>query len=104
MWFGLFYKEGAGVLQTNWFIASVITEIVLLFSIRSMLPIRKSRVASSLIIWLSVFAFSAAVTLPIIPATAHYFEFTTPSWSNLGLIISYFYLSDCNRSSKTAGR
>ena len=92
MWFGLFYKEGAGVLQTNWFIASVITEIVLLFSIRSMLPIRKAGWPAPLIIWLSVFAFSAAVTLPIIPATAHYFEFTTPSWSNLGLIISLTFI------------
>ena len=92
MWFGLFFREGAGVLQTNWFIASVLTEIVLLFSIRSMLPIRKAGLPAPLIIWLSAFAFSAAVTIPMIPLTAHYFEFITPSWSDLGLIISLTFM------------
>ncbi len=42
MYFLLFYKISPEVLQTNWFIASVITELFLLFSIRSMLPIEKA--------------------------------------------------------------
>lgn len=92
MWFGLFFKEGAGVLQTNWFIASVVTEIVLLFSIRSMLPIEKAGLPAPLIIWLSGGAFISALVLPLIPLTAHYFEFVTPSWSDLALILSLTFV------------
>jgi Mg2+-importing ATPase len=92
MWFALFFQEGPVVLQTNWFIASVITEIVLLFSIRSMLPIEKAGWPAPTIIWLSIFAFIATITLPMIPLTAHYFEFMTPSWSDLGLIISLTFV------------
>lgn len=88
MWFALFFREGAGVLQTNWFIASVITEIILLFSIRSMLPIEKSGLPAPIIIWLSAGAFVTAVTLPMMPLTAHYFEFVTPSWSDMAFILS----------------
>ncbi len=92
MWFAIFFQEGPAVLQTNWFIASVITEIVLLFSIRSMLPIEKAGWPAPAIIWLSIFAFIATITLPMIPLTAHYFEFMTPSWSDLGLIISLTFV------------
>jgi Mg2+-importing ATPase len=88
LWFGLFFREGAGVLQTNWFMASVITEIVLLFSIRSMLPIGRAGWPAPIIVWLSVIALVSTVALPLIPITAHYFEFITPSWNDLGLILS----------------
>lgn len=88
MWFALFFREGAGILQTNWFIASVITEIILLFSIRSMLPIEKAGLPAPIIIWLSVGAFIATITLPMIPLTAHYFEFITPTWGDMTLILA----------------
>lgn len=88
LWFGLFFREGAGVLQTNWFMASVITEIVLLFSIRSMLPIEKVGLPAPLIIWLAAAAFFSTIALPFIPLTAHYFEFIAPSWHDLLLILS----------------
>jgi Mg2+-importing ATPase len=80
------------VLQTNWFIASVLTEIVLLFSIRSMLPIEKAGLPSPVIIWLSVAAFLATLILPMIPFTAYYFEFITPSWSDILLILSLTFV------------
>lgn len=92
IWFGLFLKEGASVLQTNWFIASVITEIVLLFSLRSMLPIEKAGLPAPFIIFLSGFALLATIALPLIPLTAHYFEFITPSISDLLLIISLAFV------------
>lgn len=88
LWFALFFKDGAGVLQTNWFIASVITEIILLFSIRSMLPIEKAGLPAPLIMWLSGGALIATVALPMIPLTAHYFEFVTPSAHDMTLILS----------------
>ncbi len=87
MWFGLFYQEGPAVLQTNWFIGSVLTEILILLSIRSMLPIEKSGRPAPIILWLSGFAIVTTILIPVIPVTAEYFEFTTPTWSDLGLIV-----------------
>lgn len=92
IWFGLFLKEGASVLQTNWFIASVMTEIILLFSLRSMLPIEKAGLPAPFIIYLSIFALVTTVALPLIPLTAHYFEFITPSLSDLLLIIGLAFV------------
>jgi P-type Mg2+ transporter len=92
MWFGIFFQEGPGVLQTNWFIASVLTEIVLLFSIRSMLPIEKAGLPAPIIIWLSIVTFIAVVMIPMIPLTARYFEFITPSWADLSLIVSLTFV------------
>jgi len=88
MWFALFFREEAGVLQTNWFIASVLTEIILIFSIRTMGPIHKVGWPAPIIVWLSAIAFLTTLVLPFIPLTAHYFEFVTPRWSHLGLILS----------------
>ncbi len=92
MWFGLFFMEGPAVLQTNWFIASVITEIVLLFSIRSMLPIEKAGLPAPTLIWLSGLAFITTLALPMIPLTAYYFEFIIPSLSDMALIVSLAFV------------
>jgi Mg2+-importing ATPase len=87
LWFALFYTEGAGVLQTNWFIASVVTEILLLLSIRSLLPIERAGLPAPIILWLSGAALVAALFLPMIPLTAYYFSFTPPTMADVGLII-----------------
>lgn len=88
MWFALFYKISPEVLQTNWFIASVITEVVLLFTIRSMLPIEKAGWPAPIITTMSVAAIVMAILLPTIPATAAFFNFTPPSIAHLTLILS----------------
>lgn len=92
MWFGLFFREGAAVLQTNWFIASVITEILLLFSIRSLVPIEKAGWPAPIILWLSGCAFIGTLFLPMVPVTARYFEFHTPSWNDLFIIVSLAFV------------
>ena len=92
MWFALFYKISPEVLQTNWFIASVLTEILFLFSIRSLLPIEKAGWPSKAIIFLSVAAFAATLILPMIPVTAKFFEFTPPTPQHLLLIVSLSFV------------
>lgn len=88
IYFGLFYRISPEVLQTNWFIASVITELLLIFSIRSMLPIEKAGWPSPIVVVLSVTSFIITLALPFIPWTAAFFEFTRPSPIHLGLIVS----------------
>ncbi len=98
MYFLLFYKISPEVLQTNWFIASVITELLLLFSIRSMLPIEKAGKPAPLVIWLSGAAIIATMALPMIPATAKFFQFVRPTPAHLGIIfglaVLYFIVSE----------
>ena len=87
LYFGLFYRISPAVLQTNWFIASVITELLLVASIRSLLPIEKAGRPAPLIVFLSIMAFSLTLALPLIPWTAAFFEFTKPSLAHMGLIV-----------------
>jgi Mg2+-importing ATPase len=87
VYFGLFYRISPEVLQTNWYIASVLTELFLIFSIRSLLPIGKAGKPAPLIIVLSAVAILVTIAMPFIPATAAFFAFITPSLAHLGLII-----------------
>ena len=88
IYFGLFYRISPEVLQTNWFIASVITELLLMASIRSMLPIEKAGWPAPLVVIISVVALVITLALPMIPWTAAFFEFTRPTLAHLGLIMS----------------
>jgi Mg2+-importing ATPase len=88
IYFGLFYRISPEVLQTNWFIASVITELLLMASIRSMLPIEKAGWPAPLVVFISALALVITLALPMIPWTAAFFEFTRPTLAHLGLIMS----------------
>jgi len=88
IYFGLFYRISPETLQTNWFIGSVMTELLLVFSIRSMLPMRKAGWPAPIITVLSVMAFGLAIALPMVPATSSFFEFKSPSMSDLGLVVA----------------
>lgn len=87
IFFGLFFRISPEVLQTNWFIASVLTEILLLFSIRSYLPIYRAGWPSPIITLLSGVGLLATITLPMIPITATFFGFVPPSGSQIMLIV-----------------
>ncbi len=54
--FGLFYKEGPAALQTAWFILSLVTEIILIFSLRTNFFFLKTRRPSWSLIGLSAAA------------------------------------------------
>ncbi|MBN1464154.1 HAD-IC family P-type ATPase [candidate division KSB1 bacterium] len=88
IYFALFYRISPAVLQTNWFIGSVLTEILLMASIRSMLPIEKAGRPAPIIVFLSVGALVITLALPLIPWSTRFFEFTPPSPAHLGLIVA----------------
>lgn len=88
IYFGLFYRISPEVLQTNWFIASVITELLLMVSIRSMLPIEKAGWPAPLVVFISAIAFIITLALPMIPWTAAFFEFTMPTPLSLAIIMA----------------
>ncbi len=98
MIFGFFYKDSPAVLQTNWFIASILTELVFLFSIRTKLPFYKAVIPSQPIIWLTSGAFLVTITLPFTAIGHQFFHFASPSLSQfslvIGLVAAYFICSE----------
>jgi len=88
MFFGLFFKISPEVLQTNWFIGSVITEVLLIFSVRSYLPLYRAGKPAPIISMLSTAVIFSTILLPYIPPLAHFFNFTPPSLTHLSIIIS----------------
>jgi P-type Mg2+ transporter len=87
IFFGLFFRISPEVLQTNWFMASVLTEILLLFSIRSYLPIYRAGWPAPSIIVLSGIGLLATIVLPLVPVTATFFGFVAPTGAHLMLIV-----------------
>ncbi len=92
--FGYFVQFGEQNLQTMWFIGSVLTELILLFSIRTTLPFWRACAPSRTIFLLT--GSTAALTI-LIPYTAfgqHFFKFIVPEPRlmaiALGLVVAYF--------------
>jgi Mg2+-importing ATPase len=93
--FGYFVRyDDPAVLQTMWFIGSVCTELILLFSIRTALPFWKSKRPSGLVLWLTVCIITITVSLPYIPFVREIFEFARPTAEHLlmafFLVVLYF--------------
>jgi len=78
---------GAQVLQTSWFVASVITEIVFLFTARVRLPILKAQEPSKLISILGVIVIGTTLVLPYISIGHILFSFVSIPLKNILLII-----------------
>ena len=96
--FGLFVSMGQRVLQTLWFTESVLTEIVLVFSIRSGTLFLKAVRPSSWIILLSL--ITVAITFVVIFSSLgrQFFGFTVPSLGQLSMVLAivavYFAVSE----------
>ncbi|MBI5037445.1 MAG: HAD-IC family P-type ATPase [Candidatus Kerfeldbacteria bacterium] len=98
MFFGFFFREAPAVLQTNWFMGSILTELVFLFSIRTSLPFYKAAKPSRYILFLTGAAVVLTVLIPYLPFGQSVFKFAPPSIGHLaiifGLVIAYFACSE----------
>lgn len=96
--FAWFYKTSPEILRTNWFISSILTEIILLFSIRTKSLFIKTTRPSATIVWISLITIFVTIGLPFTYWGRHIFKFITPSLNHLIVIISvaliYFILSE----------
>lgn len=96
--FAIFVGFGASILQTNWFIASVLTELVFLFSVRSRLFFLKATPPSPIITTLSLAAIGVTLVLPFLPFSADVFQFTTPKPEHLlmifGIVLVYLVTTE----------
>lgn len=87
MFFALFYNRGPEVFRTMWFVASILTELVLIISVRTKLPFYQSRPSKTLLI-ICLLAFLLTIFIPI-SNFRDIFHFVAPS---LGMFLSIFSL------------
>ncbi|NLV26602.1 MAG: HAD-IC family P-type ATPase [Methanomicrobiales archaeon] len=87
MFFAFFIHEGDKILQTNWFVGSILTELVFLFSIRTKLPFFQAERPSRYVILLTGIAAFATVLLPYTVIGEKLFHFYPPSAMHLGIIL-----------------
>lgn len=96
--FFYFVRFGETTLQTLWFMESVLTELVLLFSIRTSKFFLKSYAPSKLISLLSVVIFALTVGIPYTKIGRTLFSFNTPRVEYLlvllVILVSYFTLTE----------
>ncbi|HSX39104.1 MAG TPA: HAD-IC family P-type ATPase [Candidatus Saccharimonadales bacterium] len=96
--FFLFVRKGEPTLQTAWFIGSVLTELVFVYSIRTKKVFFKSKFPNITLILLTVVAGIFAIVLPFISLGHDVFRFESLSITNLsivfGLVVVYFVLTE----------
>jgi Mg2+-importing ATPase len=91
--FAYFWRFSPATLQTGWFIESVLTEIVFIFSVRSILPFYKAQRPSFTLMGCGLFAALTTIGLPYTAFGQKVFHFTPLSMANIGVIagIVVFY-------------
>jgi Mg2+-importing ATPase len=96
--FATFYQKGESILQTNWFILSLLTELVLIYSLRSKKSFLKARRPSVTLMVLSGCMLIVAISLPFSAFGQRVFHFMQPNsysiaWI-LGLVTVYFFVTE----------
>lgn len=84
--FAYFSKIGETALQTNWFIVSILTEILFLYSIRTRKLFFKTRAPSLPLMSLSIIAIIATVTIPFTSFGQSMFGFVAPTVHEMTVI------------------
>lgn len=88
--FGALYRVSPETLQTAWFMLSLLTEVILIFSLRTKFAFFAARRASWTLMGLSVFVLLGALGLPFLPFFAPSLHFIIPS---SGLLFFVFILA-----------
>lgn len=98
MLFGAFAKVSPEALQTAWFVLSLITEVVLIFSLRTHLSFFRARRPSFSLLLLAALALGTAVTLPFTTFGENVFHFIRPDASFIIIIgslsLGYFVMTE----------
>lgn len=86
--FGIFYQFGAETLRSNWFIASVLTELLFLFSIRTKASLFKAVRPSLLVLILTLLAGAITIVLPFTLVGQNIFALRPPSSTHMLIIVT----------------
>lgn len=98
IFFAIFASGPIAVLQTNWFIGSVLTELALIYSIRSRGLFLLAKPPSMWLMLCTIPAMASAVLIPFTSFGSKLFQFQTPSMMHLvvifSVVISYFITTE----------
>ena len=98
IFFSIFFREQPALIQTLWFIESILTELLLVFIIRSSRPFWKAKKPSFILLMFSVMVAVSTIMLPFFPFAQKFFHFTSPPVLALLtvflLVIAYAALSE----------
>ncbi len=92
LFFGYFVRYGETTLQTFWFLGSVLTELALIFGIRTRGPFWRTNRPSWPLIGLSVAATAVTLGVIFIPGVRQFFHFGPPAASYLAVALSFVVL------------
>ena len=98
IFFGMFKSSGAPILQTAWFIGSVLTELFLIFSVRSRLFFASAKAPSPTLLGLSVLTGMLTLGVACTAWGQKTFQFAELSLNQvllvLGITIGYFVVTE----------
>jgi len=98
IFFGIFYKSQPAIIQTLWFIESILTEILLIFAIRTRRLFFKAKRPSLPLMILALLDAVFIISLPFSSFGHEFFHFVSPPIPSLlivlSLIVSYFIVSE----------
>ena len=98
IFFSIFYRQEPGVIQTLWFIESILTEILLIYIIRTKGLFYKAKKPSFWLVWLTIIDGIFVVALPFLKIGQAWFHFVVlpivPLLTVFFLIGMYFIVSE----------
>jgi len=98
IFFGIFHGSRPAVIQTLWFIESILTEILLIFSIRTRHLFFRAKRPSFILMALALADAVFVISLPFTRFGHEFFHFVSPPMSGLFIVLSlllgYFIVSE----------
>ena len=98
IFFSIFHNQSPANIQTLWFVESILTEIALIFVIRTSGLFYKAKKPAFWLLWLSVVGAGLVIGLPFMPIGKDWFHFVSPPVVPLLivfiLVIIYFVISE----------
>ncbi|HSC25389.1 MAG TPA: HAD-IC family P-type ATPase [Candidatus Babeliales bacterium] len=93
-----FFKLHPAVLQTNWFISSALTQLVLIFSLRTQQPFWRAHHPSLALLGFCCIAAIVVIMLPFTSLGQTFFSFVRPSMHDMkiisGIVLAYFLTTE----------
>jgi Mg2+-importing ATPase len=88
IFFGIFFDQGEKSIQTHWFLLSVLTELAIIFSIRTRKFFLLAKSPSPILVSLSILVWIVSFTLPFTKFGQNYFYFIPPTLQTILIIFS----------------
>jgi len=88
IFFGIFFNQGEKSIQTHWFLLSILTELAIIFSVRTRKFFLLANSPSPILVSLSILIWIVSFILPFIKFGQNYFYFIPPTLQTILIIIS----------------